>query len=233
MSDCLRANSKHLRKLLLDSVQYIEAYAQIQSYCGGSLHEPSDVIERFLPDLKLSIINKVFPNLQSLTLSGLPIKITSLDASPTMDISRLHTLVLRNCVHMGQLLQSITCCNESIHLNTLELTQDGVTGFDTAISIYVSGFLTSFRGLKSLYILLNDPDEATWCEIVVGVMHHCSSLKRLVLHERACSFDENRFDMDLTMDLSERKQLCSLDLDFLGTSDSIDRLVRSNFNICP
>ena len=228
LSDCLQANSQHLRALLLHSALCMEPYTQIRRYCRSYLREPSDLIANFLPELEFSTISKVFPSLKSLELTGLPINITEFQTSPTVDISRLHTLIVRSCVHVAQLLRSITYYNESIHLHTLELSQDTIFDFDAKISNYIPGFLKSFTGLRSLYILLNGFYVKTWDEIVEGVMHHCSSLKSLVVHERVSGKSS---DADLSMNISQGKQLYSLGLDFLGTSDSIDCLVRPDSNI--
>jgi hypothetical protein len=101
-----------------------------------------------------------------------------------LNMTGLRTLKLWNCPSCIDLLKAIIDANETMNLTTFEL----VIGLDChaqscsplrGADLVIALFLTTFRGLEDIYIMVLDLE---WDVIMEGVRKHDATLRRLVTY---------------------------------------------------
>jgi len=182
-----------------------------------------------------------FPALRRLSLSELSFENEAAmkNIANAIDFSLIEELSLLNCLGWQQLLIQV-CELHQINLKSLNIKQHGIWDQDTADpASTISTVLDHFTSLRELTLSIPTPSYGT-LKIWRSILHHRATMRRLVHHERAETWDDalnisETFD-NLKMDLKSynilqlqdqsNNPLASLDLEFLGLSCKFSILVQ-------
>lgn len=182
---CLEINAHHLSTL---AISFFWSF-DLKSSCLDGVVGMRYIRDSFALSRKL--IENRLPALRDLCLRRSPLP-TTLKTSQTCIFSNLHTLRLQDCEDTSSFLEILADSGQKIQLRALELAfpdllePSGVQG--------IIKFLNAFEGLQELFYLAVDVENFS-DSIASGILHHQSSLRRLVYHERQTLFlDNNYFD---------------------------------------
>ncbi|KAF5583559.1 hypothetical protein FPCIR_8973 [Fusarium pseudocircinatum] len=170
-----------------------------------------------------------FPKLQSLRLTGVPLRDENNGIQVTassINLGALRHLSLRMCAYWVPFLTSIVESQTPLRLKTLEIVDFYlITPHETATSkaATITEFIDSFSGLEELFISICGPTPSLqFWEHVVG---HAATLKRLVYHQRLTDRDEELLNSRVGRD-SSALGLSSEDLNRIRQDPSQNPLSR-------
>lgn len=181
----LKNNSKHLRKLRLDFVNWSEEDSEEDSdeyeYGDSGSFFTSQVLQLSAHQDKMML-----PALETLSLSAVSLKNAGKKLAHALDFSRLSSLILPHCPGSEEFLNAVIDSGQTIRLSSLEVTC-GLDDNDVALCGALLALLKSFQGLKDLFITL--PAPVPTLDVRRSMTHHKSTLTRFVCRERADLLD--------------------------------------------
>ena len=218
LSECLNVNAHRLKNLTIDLIDESEAIKRYRSDSSRRVNiiEPNFFRDFFFgrdDDDETSLGH--FPRLESLSLTEMCFECTYQDMPNAFNFRALRSLTLRNCSHVVDMLKNLAQ-DELTHLTFFELELDGTDDLSGDNGASFSNFFRGFQGLRSICLLLHGLED--WSNIARGIQHHNSTLKHLVLHERANDGGED-FDRGIPLYQDELNDVtCSPNIEFLGVS---------------
>jgi hypothetical protein len=130
----------------------------------------------------------VFPGLKIASLSAVSFLRAKAELAQALNLSQLRTLKLRNCRGTNDRLTMLADSSETLHLTSFELTKSRRYLDDWELMPLVR-FLESFQGLEELSLLCDGTRDPLIEEGWRSILHHCSTLKRFVHHQREVELD--------------------------------------------
>ena len=128
-----------------------------------------------------------FRSLKRLALSAFEFDKPAWGFTHSFNIPCLQVLKLYYCTGIVEFLSTILEAGLVLKLKSLELIiQDGGVERNGFRQSALIGFLESFQGLEDLYIMI-ELEESTpeyWASYWNAILHHSSTLKRLIYHQR-------------------------------------------------
>ena len=129
-----------------------------------------------------------FISLKRLSLSEFNLYRGKEGITRAFNIGNLQSLTLRNCAGIFTFLSTIVDAGLVLRLKSLELIMSDILleGSGSVESDLIS-FLQSFKGLEHFHLMLHteDDDPKHWLSCYWNaILHHSSTLKRLIYHER-------------------------------------------------
>ena len=180
-----RCNYEVLEELELDFLDWRSVTIDnVKMYTG--LVDPS-FTELILPHDTNRVVQQ-FKSLKRLSLSEFGFEKTTQQITRAFNITNLRSLTLRNCSGALTFLATILDTGLVLRLKSLELiVRERLWEFNGSLESPLIGFLQSFEGLEHFHLLRRArPDEPHGSLSVYwnAILHHSSTLKRLVYHER-------------------------------------------------
>ena len=127
--------------------------------------------------------NIQFPELRSLSLTGMSFHTMASEMAASFNMANLRTLNLRHCPEARKLLEVIVASRQTMHLISFEVELGGCDESGYHIKPLVS-FLHSFQGLQKLYIfIMEGRDNHAGSRLLEAVHHHRQTLKELVFQD--------------------------------------------------
>lgn len=245
LSSAIRNNSQHLKSLELDFVDWenldlrydaafnwidtIETARDCCTFSTRILRLPSSPTRSLL----------LFPDLQELSLSGIPI---GTDLAKAIDITNVRSLTLRRCFGWHLFLARVIDRGIDVRLKTLEVQDLSHVSSTSSGKQVLARFLDTFKGLERLsvsYVCPSIPEPDLWAHAA----GHRDTLRRYVQHERIytgmdgpiwpCELDSPRLGMPnarfrtMQEDVSSNR-LGSLNLECIGLACTPERMVRKH-----
>lgn len=186
--------------------------------------------------LQPKIHRVVFPALTELSLSNISFKGAAAELACAFNDSMLRSLKLQNCRACATFLLALVDSTKKIRLRLFHLSMDDRDQEEEPQSVNL--FLEAFEGLEELGLLIK-PGRATsyyWSSVV----HHTSTLKRFVYHERLDPRIENEFldnhpftkMLKETSEIGFEELLVKSGLDCLAICDDLVSLVSHSRPLC-
>jgi len=144
---------------------------------------------------------QVFPALKQLSLSAVSFEHAQMEMAHAFSLSSLGSLKLCFCPGWEDLLRHITSSHQQIRLRSLEIQSDLDYNDGDEEASTISAFLQIFEGLQELFISTSAPSE-TLC-IWRSMLHHKSTLRRFVHHQRSVNLDETSPNYEERCDLPD------------------------------
>lgn len=217
---CLRANALHLEDLTIDLTGWVKKNDDWFPR-GNGTRSPNFFVREIL-GLSRGELNRMLACLRYLSLYNVSFDSAVPETLYALNFSELRVLKLWNCPFSYQLLEAITKSNLAIRLTSFEI----VANADDVIrdlSVGVQDFLERFEGLKDVYLMLRTTQ---WTNIAEGILHHKSTLKRLVVHERKLYSNEVERDGGILWPKELEIVLQETSLECFGICDVFKYLVR-------
>jgi hypothetical protein len=164
-------------------------------------HE-SDLLVRISSGLRTGVGKDevVFSALKRLSLAEIPFWEPKIMVKREFDFNSLKYLKLRFCPKWRQLLDCVRATGRKIQLQSLELQSHPLHDEeDNAPAI--CAFLEAFNGLEELYIATGGKSDSA--KILTSVLHHRSTLRRYVHHQREINGLSRGITPDLAHDVSD------------------------------
>ena len=189
LRDFFARNCRILEDLELDFISW--DYVEIDGKDTYATHQPPSFTDRILPHNPSGKI-KSFRSLKRLALSAFGFEDSARGISKAFIVPCLRVLKLHNCRGILIFLSTIVNAGAAalLKLKSLELIMKdhAVERDDGTMESPLTRFLQSFKGLEELYLMLHSdiigPDRWVSC-YWDSILHHSSTLKRLIYHERA------------------------------------------------
>ncbi len=229
LRNILPGNSEHLEELELDLLDWVGANEELSNGHGEQLE---NLFARDVLRLEAGQRRVLFPCLRRLSLSAVSFLRSIEDMTSAFNFERLQTLKLRNCPGTNALLEMLVDSNQTIRLTSLELVLCSLYPEESTSRPAACRFLQMFHGPKDLFLLVDAPESVTetyWR----AILHHKSTLRRVVYHERCVDLNDGSPNFELPMDNGlkwDRSMVDSFpgsDLECVGLCDSIVYLVCS------
>ncbi len=196
LTKILEGNAEHLEELELDLLDWVGATEGLRA---GRLNGSRNLFARDVLRLEAGKRRVLFPCLHSLSLSAVSFRQSIEDMASAFNFERLQTLKLRNCPGTNTLLEMPVDSNQTIRLTSLELIVRSLYPESSKSTPAACRFLQMFHGLKDLFMLIHAPERVTgtyWA----AVLHHKSTLKRLVYHERSVDLNDESPTFEFPVD---------------------------------
>lgn len=137
---------------------------------------------------------RTFASLKRLALSEFGFEDMTHGITQAFNVSHLQTLKLHNCPGILTFLSTIVDAGLALKLKSLEfIIHDNAVEYDGGLESPLISFLQSFDGLEDLYLMLRAemlrPEHWPSC-YWNAILHHSSTLKRLIYHERTTTYVE-------------------------------------------
>lgn len=185
------SNYKILEELELDFIEWGQVKINGQ-FTAGDQWGPVSFTDLILPHRSRENVNR-FISLKSLALSGFGFEITTRKITQAFNIGHLQSLKLHHCEGILTFLSTIVGAGLVLRLKSLELIiDDEAFEQDGVLRSPLISFLQSFQGLEDLYIMLrSEIPTHHWSSCYWhSILHHSSTLRRLIYHERRVSYFE-------------------------------------------
>ena len=188
LRDLFASNYEVLEDLELDFIDWDYVTIDYAHPAGITSITPSlpSFQTRILPH-KSNKDLKPFRSLKRLALSEFEFEEPAWGFTHSFNIPCLQVLKLHCCTGTVKFLSTILEAGLVLKLRSLELTmQDGAVEHNSVPQSALIGFLESFQGLEDLYIMIELKESAPegWASYWKAILHHSSTLKRLVYHQR-------------------------------------------------
>lgn len=164
-------HAKHLDSIELDIVDWGASDEHVDQH--GDVDEDAHFLAFEILQLEMGSTKIVFPSLRRLCLSNIDFYPAVSELLYAFNLTNLRTLAIRNCANTFQFLYVITDICPQIRLKSLEISRDDRDCLDEgpARRLAINGFLLLIKpGMETAYYL--------------SILHHKSTLKRLIYHER-------------------------------------------------
>jgi len=191
LSRALKNNSKHLKKLRLDFVNWSEE--DLDGYDDSGSSFASQVLRLSAHQYKM-----MFPALETLSLSAVSLENAGKKLAHALNFSRLSSLTLRHSPGSEEFLNAVIDSGQTIRLSLLEVAC-GPSDNDVNMCGTLSTFLKAFQGLRDLFITL--PRPVPTLDLWRTMAHHKSTLTRFICHQRTVDLNENSPYFEEEMDL--------------------------------
>ena len=180
------SNYQILEDLELDFIDWERVCMDGRAATGGRWPFPS-FTRLILPHCSDRDV-KVFASLRRLALREFAFEEKAQGIIQAFNISHLRSLKLHNCTGILTFLSTIVKAELVLKLKSLEIiTQDDAHEYDGLLHSPLISFLEHFDGLENLYLMLRveklRPEHWPAC-YWNAILHHSSTLKKLVYHER-------------------------------------------------
>ncbi|KAH8650229.1 hypothetical protein BGZ60DRAFT_569554 [Tricladium varicosporioides] len=193
LSCALKNNSKHLKKLRLDFVNWSEEDLDEDEYDNAGNFFAIQVLKLVAGPCEI-----MFPALATLSLSAVSLENMGKGLAHAFNLSRLSSLTLRHCPGSEEFLNAVIDSGQTIQLSSLEVAC-GLYDDDVALCAALSTLIKSFQGLRDLFITL--PAPVPTLGLRRSMAHHKSTLARFVCRERTIDHDENSLFFEEEIDL--------------------------------
>lgn len=196
LTNILQGNSEHLEELELDLLDWVGAHEELSN---GRAKQRRNLFAQDVLRLEAGQRRVLFPCLRRLSLSAVSFHRSIEDMASAFNFEQLRTLKLQNCPGTNALLEMLVDSNQTIRLTFLELVVRNLYPEHSTSTPAVCRFLQTFHGLKDLFMLFDVPESVTetyWD----AVLHHKSTLRRIVYHERSVDLNNESPNFELPAD---------------------------------
>ena len=242
LGNFFKANSKNLKTLNLDLVNWAEAertwYNFERAIHGGFRPCPDNFFARKILGIQ-GAGNVFFQCLENLSLSAMSCRSVGSEMMQVFNFSNLRTLKLWNCCSSLTLLEEFVKTTQAPRLRSFELVA-GVLYRASELERagkehhVIARFLSSFHGLEDLSLVLTDfepqiPEDRD-AILFNGILNHSPTLRRLTVHTRLLDIDYYSIESGDTPWCEQRDLLYrGTNLSYIGTGGSPSQLVNSFF----
>jgi hypothetical protein len=222
LSVMIRQNAHHLKGLEVDFMHWSEEAI----FLPVDHPDTENYFTRYILGVSVDNPAVILPVLESLRLSSISIDEATEEIQSALHLSNLRTLKLCDCSGTEKLLKGIISSGPNLKLASLEvqITED-VSNFD--IGDTLMEFLSAFNGLEEIYLMYPGPTETE--DILCSLIHHKSTLRRLVLHQRATVIDEESSMFEEEYDLTD---LSVIDAASIRSKNPFRELDLESIGIC-
>ena len=188
LRDLFASNYRILEDLELDFISWSDVVIDGVGQ-PGSILDPDlpSFTDRIMPHYSTGKI-KTLRSLKRLALSAFEFEDTTRGITQAFNIPNLQVLKLHNCAGILTFLLTIVSAGLIMRLKSLELIiADVAVEHDGILESPLINFLQSFEGLEEIYLMLRAESfrPKHWPSYYWNaILHHKSSLKRLIYHER-------------------------------------------------
>ena len=182
-----RSNFRVLEELVLDFLYWPIVSIDGVMMCMIDDEDRPSFTEAILPHKTNGVVQR-FKSLKRLSLSDFEFDETIEQITRAFNIRNLQSLTLRNCEGILTFLSTIVDAGLVLRLKSLELMmKDGAIERNGSLKSPLISFLQSFKGLEHFHLMLRtakwEPEH--WSSYYWNaILHHSSTLKRLIYHER-------------------------------------------------
>ena len=182
-----RSNFRVLEELELDFFEWEAVTIDGVDTMDYSYEDGPSFPEAILPHNSDGAVQQ-FKSLKRLSLSEFEFEISTEQITRAFNIGNLQSLTLRNCPGIRTFLSTIMDAGLVLRLKSLELIMlDRPIRRNGSIESPLISFLQSFKGLEHFHLMLrtgrSDPKQVL-SSYWNAILHHSSTLKRLIYHER-------------------------------------------------
>lgn len=193
LSVVIPKNSAHLQKLELDFVNWPELRDSLALYSDDEDENDITAENYFAAQvLRLNIRSPriLLPAIRVLSLSQVPLVA---EMASAINFDTVASLTLRSCPAWDKFLGRVLELNLPIKLRALEIQEsdDVASGWGEHI---LASFLDAFEGLEELSISHLGPTDAI--ELWDHTIHHQTTLKRFVYHQRIINIDDESSNLE-------------------------------------
>lgn len=173
LGDILKENSSTLEEIEIDQVGYGDS--------PRTLWVENPLLHHFLELNPEQCREELFPSLKNLKLCAVCLRNGYVGIASVFSLSRLHALVLRNCLGANLLLKYLSSSHvlcPTMQLKNFEMNENDMTAESSTVGPLVD-FLKSFDGLECLF--LSYPGIFSE-NLANSIANHRLTLKSLVCH---------------------------------------------------